>query len=130
MPRPQLAKATIPDLLEALKSPEQWTRHFAKRVLVTHPAQTVAAELSKWVAALKKDDPLYEHHKLEALWTYQTIDVQEPELLKSLLNATDGRVRAAAVHALNLLLPRINNPRLALDLLTPRVTDAHPRVAN
>lgn len=33
VPRPKLVGATVPELLEHLKAPEQWTRHNAKRVL-------------------------------------------------------------------------------------------------
>ena len=33
VPRPKLVGATVPELLEHLKAPEQWTRHQAKRVL-------------------------------------------------------------------------------------------------
>ena len=33
VPRPKLVGATVPELLEQLKAPDQWTRHNAKRVL-------------------------------------------------------------------------------------------------
>ncbi len=33
VPRPKLIVAMVPELLEQLKAPEQWTRHNAKRVL-------------------------------------------------------------------------------------------------
>jgi putative heme-binding domain-containing protein len=34
VPRPKLVNATTAELLEALKAPEDWTRHFAKRVFM------------------------------------------------------------------------------------------------
>src|SRR5262249_47511182 len=49
-PRPKLVGATVEELLEHLKDPEQWTRHFAKRVLKERGADAVAPALWKWVA--------------------------------------------------------------------------------
>src|SRR5262245_5553227 len=48
--RPKLVGATTEELLERLKDPEQWTRHFAKRVLKERGAKTVLPALDKWVA--------------------------------------------------------------------------------
>ena len=60
-------------------------------------ASDVAGPLETWVKGLDPTDPDAEHHRLEALWTYQSIDVVAPGLLSNLLNSADPRVRAAAV---------------------------------
>jgi putative heme-binding domain-containing protein len=49
---PKLVGATIPELLEQLKSPEQWTRDQAKRVLKERGEKEVLPELEKWVKSL------------------------------------------------------------------------------
>src|SRR5262249_19999143 len=64
-------------------------------------------------------------HLLEALWTYQALDVPEPKLLGVLLRANDYRVRAAATRVLGMWHARLTNP---LELLALRVADEHPQV--
>ena len=59
-------------------------------------ANEVAAALGKWLATISGDDSALDHNLLEALWTYQTIDVVEPALLRKLLVAKDARARSAA----------------------------------
>ena len=83
-------------LLDSLKAPEDWTRHFAKRALKDNHA-AIPPALKAWIARLDRADPDYEHHLLEALWTYQAFDVVEPGLLNTLLHARDHHARAAAV---------------------------------
>lgn len=123
-PRPRLADATTADLLDALKSPEDWTRHHAKRLLKERGASVLPA-LAAWVNGLMAVEPDYEHHRLEALWTYQSLDVVEPKLLGALLNAKDPHARAAATRVVGHWHARLPN---ALELLAARVTDEHPRV--
>src|SRR5262249_38255128 len=102
-----------------------WTRHFAKRVLKERGAKNVRPALETWVARLDAADPDHEHHLLEALWTYESLDVVEPKLLEKLLNARDHRARAAATRVLSHWAARLPN---AMELLTARVADGHPRV--
>ena len=71
----------IDSLLDQLKAPEDWTRQQAKRVLKERGAAEVVPGLASWVKGLDPHDPEYEHHRLEALWTYQAVDVAEPGLL-------------------------------------------------
>ncbi|HTI52139.1 MAG TPA: PVC-type heme-binding CxxCH protein, partial [Planctomycetaceae bacterium] len=123
--RPQLANAPVPALLDALKSSEYFTRHHAKRVLKERGAKAVLGDLERWIAKLDPADPQYEHHKLEALWTSQSLDVVSPRLLGELLQARDHRARAAAVRVLSQWQSRIPD---ALMYLTAAVRDEHPRV--
>jgi putative heme-binding domain-containing protein len=119
VPRPQLVHAQTPQLLEALKAPEDWTRHHARLVLKER-GHAVLPELKAWVA--RQDQ---ETSRLEALWTYQALDVVEPELLASLLQARDYRIRAAAVRVVSAWRDRLAEP---LSLLRPRLADPHPQV--
>jgi putative heme-binding domain-containing protein len=122
--RPKLVDATTEELLAALKAPEDWTRQRAKRVLKERGAQVLPA-LAAWVGKLDAADPDHEHHLLEALWTYQALDVVEPTVLKSLLHAKDHRARAAATRVLQHWHGRLPD---AVEQLAARVVDDYPRV--
>ncbi len=122
--RPKLEGAPTESLLEALKAPEDWTRHFAKRVLKSR-GSAAAPALAAWVAALDPADPQFEHHRLEGLWAYETIDVLEPSLLTRVLESPDPRARAAAVRVVEHWLGRVDDP---FGRLASRVVDENPRV--
>ena len=118
-------KATIPELLEMLKTPEEWTRLWAKLSLKAKGEKDVLPAVATWVKSLDKNDPLVEHHRLEALWLYQNLNVANADLLNELLVSTDPRVRAAAVRVLSQWRKRIPN---AVPLLATAVNDDHARV--
>ena len=122
--KPNLVGATNEQLLEHLKAPEDWTRHFAKRVLKERGTAVVPA-LAAWVKGLDPVDPEVEHHRLEGLWAYESLDVVEPELLTRLLNSPDPRARAAAVRVTQHWLGKIDDP---FGRLAARVVDENPRV--
>jgi putative heme-binding domain-containing protein len=124
VPRPLLRGAATSELLEALKAPEDWTRHHARLELKSRGAE-IAVELAAWVERLDPTDPEVEHHRLEALWTFQAIDVPEPNLLGILLRAKDHRARAAATRVVPHWRDRLTLP---LALLGVQVRDEHPRV--
>ncbi len=123
--RPRLVNAPIESLLNELRSPEDWTRQQARRVLKERGAPAVAAALATWVGGFDATSPAAELTRLEGLWIYQGLDIVEPKLLASLLNASDPRVRAAAVRVLAHWHARLDDP---LALLEKRVVDDHPRV--
>ncbi len=75
--------------------------------------------------AIRPKSPAADHDRLEALWTYESVDVVEPELLNRVLNAKDAHARAAAVRVLSHWSQQIPN---SLELLTAAVADEHPRV--
>lgn len=122
VPRPDLMKATPAELVSLLESPECWTRHFARRVLKERHEKEAKPALDAWAKSL---DAAREADRLEALWTYQTLDVVEPGLLASLLEAKDARVRAAAVRVVAAWHDRVPE---ALAHLERRVADEHPQV--
>ena len=123
--RPRLVNAPIDSLLAELRSPEDWTRQQARRVLKERGAPAVAAALTTWVGAIDSKAPEAELSRLEGLWIYQGLDIVEPDLLARLLDASDPRVRAAAVRVLAHWHARVSDP---LALLEGRVVDDHPRV--
>ena len=123
--RPKLVGAPVAVLLDALKAPEDWTRQQAKRVLKERGAAEVLPVLTAFVKTLDGKTIHAEHARLEALWTYQSLDVVEPELLGRLLGSDDPRIRAAAVRVLAHWHDRLSDP---VALLADRVADDHPRV--
>jgi putative heme-binding domain-containing protein len=118
---PQLADATLPQLLEHLKLSDRWTRHFAKRVLAEKPTEQVVTALSKWTAQTN----LTEHALKEALGIYQSHEAIAPELLARLCRASDSGARAYAAGVVGAWASKLPN---ALELLRPLASDEHPRV--
>ncbi len=112
--------APVATLLENLKLPELRTRYRTRGELRGRPAAEVLPAVEKWAAA--QDD---ERLKLEALWvTWGHNRVNQP-LLRSLLDAKDFHVRAAAVRVLRYHLDRVDGAREAL---RKALADPHGRV--
>jgi putative heme-binding domain-containing protein len=118
---PKLVDATIPQLLDHLKSTDRWTRHFAKRVLADRPTKQVLPELRRWSAQAGIPDLAMK----EALGVCQSHEAVEPELLARLCAAGRPGARAYAAGVVGAWADRLPDP---LALLRPLVADAHPRV--
>jgi azurin len=116
---------SIESLLELLKEWEDITRQLAKIELAKHDHAKVAAAAKQWAAGLDKSDKEYEHHRLEALWTHQWVDVVDVDLLKQVLRSPEPRARAAATRVLCYWKDQVPE---ALDLLKAAVNDADMRV--
>lgn len=154
IPHQNLPAASTEQLLAALTAPETWTRHHAKRVLkergLTERQRLVDAALAagsttaidaalakipnepsflpavdRWLANLDPKSATFEEQRLEALWTYQSVDVLRPQLLEQILRSPDPRARAAAVRVVGQWHDRLPSP---VQLLEPAITDSHPRV--
>ena len=97
---PQIAEATIPELLDLLKRREYRYRYWAKRELRERSSEAVHAELDRWVGKLSPEDPRYRHHQIEAIWGYRWISASNPDLLRELLGCEDHMAHAAAVRQL------------------------------
>lgn len=123
--RPKLAGSPVNKLLDSLKASESFTRLHAKRQMKEMGAEAVLPALANWVEHLDPADAQFEHHALEALWTYQSLNTTEPQLLARLLKARDHRARAAAVRVLSQWSGRIP---FVFEALTAAVGDDHPRV--
>jgi len=123
--RPKIAGASIDELLELLKAPEDYTRHQAKLELRERKPQDVMPALKKWVASLTSNDSQSDHHRLEALWTCENLDIVDADLLTRVLKSNEPRARAAAVRVLGHWSGQLPD---ALKLLEPIVNDDYPRV--
>ncbi len=71
--RPKLVDATIPELLERLKDPEDYTRLQAKRVLKERGKEKVLPELEKFNRDVK--DKNFDRFCLEELWLFDAFDL-------------------------------------------------------
>lgn len=96
----KIADASIPELLENLKLPEDRTRSRTRSELRGRKVSDVLTEVKTWVAKLDKNDPKYEHNLLEALWVTWGLNKVDDQLLRQLLKAKDFHARAAAVRVL------------------------------
>lgn len=125
VPKPQLVDATIDQLLDHLRAPEQWTRQQARRVLKERGAQAVLPPLAEWVARLDASNPDHEQCRLEAAWVFASFGALRGSGVANLLQAADANVRAAAVR---LLADHPEDLPDTLERLAERVLDRHPRV--
>jgi mono/diheme cytochrome c family protein len=121
----KVAGASITELLENLKLPENRTRYRSRRALRAYPVEEVLPAVKTWVAGLDKADPDYEHRRLEALWVTWGMNAVDETLLRELLASPDFRVRSAAVRVV-----RYNHHRLAdhAALLEKAAADPEGRV--
>jgi putative heme-binding domain-containing protein len=125
VPKPRLIDASVTDLLNALKEPEEWTRSQARQLLKERGAKEVYPSLQNWLDGLDKNGKDYERLRLEGLWVSQAIDTFNDPLLQSLLTAQSPQVRAGAVRALQLWHKKVGNLH---GILQKSVKDAHPQV--
>ncbi len=123
--RPQLVDASVPELLDHLKSPEDWTRERARLVLKSRGAEQVIPFLVEWLARLDPKDADTEQLRLEGLWVSQSLRAFNRELLESVLVAADPRVRAAGIRVIQEWQSQLPD---RLELLSRGVADVHPRV--
>ena len=123
---PKLVDASIVELLDVLKQPEEWNRQHAKLILKSRDNDEVVAALAAWINKLDADDPNVEHHRLEALWTYQSIGATNTKLLHELASSSDHRARAAAVRVVTDWRDALQSN--GIEYLQAAVEDEHPRV--
>jgi putative heme-binding domain-containing protein len=137
VPKPKLVDATIPELLERLKDPEDWTRQQAKRVLKERGREAVLPELDAKIAKLSALDNNFTRFVLEAAWVYEsfgeyarlhrwtTANNKAFDVLLCLLVDKKHEPRAIA----NRLLGRSGlDPMRKAKLFEEQVRDPHPRV--
>ena len=125
VPRPKLVGTAPAALLNSLKSPETYERQQAKRALKELGADKVRPALDAWVASLDPNDPQFEHHRLEGLWMYQSIDVPNAALLEAVLKSRTSQARAAGVRVIPHWKEQLP---AAVNWLEAAMADEHPRV--
>ncbi|MBA4189309.1 MAG: sorbosone dehydrogenase [Planctomycetaceae bacterium] len=126
--KPKLEGATVAELLEHLKAPEQWTRDQAKRVLHEMGKDKVLPELKAWAtAAIAAEGPDRDRHATEAMWVAQGFDAVVSMPLEVIMFANSGRpeLRAAAIRRVALTPANIEKN---FSLLKERIRDESPRV--
>jgi mono/diheme cytochrome c family protein/glucose/arabinose dehydrogenase/type 1 glutamine amidotransferase len=116
----KVAGATIPELLENLKLPEDRVRCRSRRELRGRDAAEVLAATKAWAAKQTE-----EHAKLEALWVTWGLNMTDDALLRQLLQSPDFHARSAAVRVLRYNMHR--TPDHAA-LLEKAANDEHGRV--
>jgi len=122
---PIVSEATIPRLLDNLTLPEYRTRYRSRRALRGRNTQKVKAAITKWITLLDKTDPRYEHHLLEALWVTWGLNDINQDLLKTLANSEDHRIRAAVVKVIRHSGDQISDQ---ISMLKTAANDEHGRV--
>ena len=125
MPRRDLSQLATSELLDVQKSPALFERIHARRVLKERGATEVLPLLRPWVDSLEPGTPQGDQSRLEALWTFQAIDVVQSQLLASVLKSTDPKIRAAGVRVVSAWRNQLDNP---LDWLDRAIQDESPRV--
>ncbi len=86
----------IADLLDLLTVPTNIVRHRVHVELSERDTDDVIAAVSSWVKQWDANDPNHAHHLLEALWVHQQHNVQNHELLATVLASPVGHARTAA----------------------------------
>lgn len=123
--RAKITGEPIGKLLDLLKSAEPQQRLFAKLELKQRLPTRVVAELGPWLEQLDPASAQYDHHRLEALWLYEGVNQTNIDLLRSLLQSSDHRVRAAALRIAGDWRHSVED---RLELYQQAVRDEHPRV--
>lgn len=129
---PNIADASIDELLDLLKRPEYAVRYRAKQELGQRDVDQVKRHLDQWIAKLDDADPRFRHHQVEGIWTYRWIDQVDmvpaessmptadlnvaTSVLRDLLSCEDSHARAAATKQLRYWYPLLTDwPQLLRD---------------
>ncbi len=99
-PRPKIAGAAVPELLEMLKSDRKYVRTFAKRELRDQGSAKVLPELDAWAAKLDVTKAADAHALLEAAWASEGVNSFSASIWRKLWEQKDARIRAAALRIL------------------------------
>lgn len=112
---PELTSAKDAELIEALRSPERWTRLKAKQVLAGRGLKTVPKAFQDWAG----------RDLMEAVAALEWLDLPDRSLLARLSKSEDHRARAYAARVAGRWGTRLESP---LALLEAAAADPHPRV--
>lgn len=116
--KPNLAAATVPDLVASLHSTEGWTRENAGAELRVRQRDEVEQ-------AVRSHEAESELGEIRNLWALQSVLRATDEDYAALYDSEDPRARAAALRA---LYYDAAESGVALDLATKAVADPHPQV--
>lgn len=105
-------------IMSELLGPNLQNQKQVRRLLIER-GLALEVDLRRWVNFKPTD-----RKNLEALWLFQGIGLVETNLLKKVLAAEDGRIRAAGIRVLSYWHDRVPD---AAQLLEKMVQDEHPR---
>lgn len=128
VPRPQIEGASAEGLIKLLTKEEEWTRIQARQTLKNKPLDQVVPALEAWTAESTLQGAERERQTLEALWTWQTLDIVKPELLLEGLAAKDYHARSAAVRIMTHWLSRLEPAQEWYERAKALAVDENPRV--
>jgi plastocyanin len=111
---PQIAEASVEQLVTILERPEYRYRYWAKRELRERDSVEVQAVLDKWVRQLGDQDERFRHHQVEGLWLYRNIGKVNTSLIEELLECENHYARAAATRQLRYWFRDLEEPYEAL----------------
>jgi putative heme-binding domain-containing protein len=123
--RPKIDGASIPELLDLLKAPEDYTRHQARLAFREMDPKQVLPALKEWVSKITSRDAQADHDRLEALWTCENLNQVDATLLERVLKSDEPRARTAAVRVAGNWAGQLPD---ALKLIAPMTDDSYPRV--
>lgn len=121
----EIAGASLDQLFENLKLHEYRSRYRTRREIRSHDADKVLPAISRWASRLKKSDPNYNRHLLEALWVTWGQNQVDEKLLRQCLDADSHELRSAAVRVLRYAYRQIDD---YVELFMNAAVDEHPRV--
>ena len=122
---PDLAGTSVAALPEYLKSEEHWVRYQVKRLLAASPVKEVKTAMDAWTAQLQPGDPRFEHDLMEATGVYESHELVNEKLLKTLAAGKAPGARGYAAHVTGRWADRLDNP---LGILLPLINDPDPNV--
>ncbi|MCH2331035.1 MAG: c-type cytochrome [Roseibacillus sp.] len=120
---PSLVGASLARLLEALRSPERWTRLKAKQVLASRQPEEGGAAVRAWSQAAEGNHE--GRDLLEAVSVLEWLGRPDEVVLRLLLSSPDHRARAYGVRVLGRWSQKLENLH---DLLVKAARDVHPLV--
>ena len=115
---PKIEGASVAQLLDLLKHPQNLVRDHARRKL--RSVDGIVPDLDRWLAGELSDANL-----LEGLWVLHDQGQVRENHLKRLLGSPDQRIRAAATSLIRFQESDLKNP---MSLLKKMASDQHPRV--
>jgi putative heme-binding domain-containing protein len=122
--KPKLVGQPTNVVLDALKSPNAWTRHQARGVLGERDRDEVLQATEKWVASLDAADVDYDRHLVEAMWACQNVERVSETILKKVLGANTGHARAAGARVIRYWHDGLSDP---IALIKQAASDEFPR---
>lgn len=122
---PDLARATLRQLIDHLGSGEVWTRYQARRLLFDGDAEEVTAAVDGWLAETNGGSDADPLALTEAAGVLAAHGAARPGLLGTMVTHAEWPVRARAARLAGLWHRFADN---APDILQRAAADAHPRV--